>query len=263
MNRKHVILFGATGGIGQKLLGLLLREGYDITLAVRSIPSAEVIFHHFIADTRNSIRLFQVDLADAQSIRDFLLRIEGERMDLLVFASGVRGDNSTNLDFEINYVAPITITCVFLRKFPFLTVINVTSGAAFRFRIDSPRELFHKSNSSFGGNYAKSKLALALASYCLSNEFPDSRIISVDPGSNRTKMTLGNGAPVVLRIAAKLFFPEPLVGAKRIMKVITSRDIPSGVHVTAKGKLHDLNPYKNLASYLTQQIDNGFPYMPV
>lgn len=266
MNKNHAILFGATGGIGQNLLRLLLLEGYDVTLAVRSIPSAQLLFQHFLLGSQNSVKLLQVDLEDTQSIKDFILRFRERQPNLLIFASGVRGTNfrdSKNFDFEVNYVAPVTISIEFLRKSPLISIINVTSSAAFRFKIDSPSALFLKTKSNFGGNYAKSKLALVLASNCLSKMYPKSRIISVDPGSNRTKMTLGDEAPLILLVAAKLFFTDPLVGAGRIMNAISRTDIPSGAHITAKGSVRDMLRYENLASYISKQISNGFPYMPV
>jgi NAD(P)-dependent dehydrogenase (short-subunit alcohol dehydrogenase family) len=266
MDTKHAILFGATGGIGQNLLELLLLEGYDVLLPVRNISLAELNLQKYILDSQNSVKFTQIDLGDSQSIKDFILRFQERQPSLLIFASGIRGANfldNQNLDFEINYVAPLTIAIDFLTKFPSLSVINVTSSAAFRVKITSSSALFHKKNSSFGGNYAKSKLALVLASSCLSKLYPESRIISVDPGSNRTKMTLGHKAPLILRIAAMLFFSDPHVGADRVMNAIFSKDITSGAHITAKGKTRDMERYKSLLSFINLQIEKGFPYMPL
>jgi short-subunit dehydrogenase len=266
MNTKHAILFGATGGIGKNLLKLLLLEGYDVLLPVRDISLAEMNLQQCILGSQNSIKFTEIDLGDSHSIMDFILRFQEEEPNLLIFASGIRGANfpgDKNLDFEINYVAPLTIAIEFLRKFPSLSVINVTSSAAFRLKIGSPSALFHKKNSSFGGNYSKSKLALVLASSCLSKFYPESRIVSVDPGSNRTKMTLGNRAPLILRIAAMLFFSDPRVGADRVMNAILSNEITSGTHIAANGKARDIGGYKSLESYISLQIKKGFPYMPV
>ena len=266
MNTKHAILFGATGGIGQNLLELLLLEGYDVLLPVRDISLAEANLQQCILGAQNSVEFTQIDLGDSHSIRGFILRFQERQPNLLIFASGIRGahfPDKKNLDFEINYIAPLTIAIEFLRKIPSLSVINVTSSAAFRLKIGSPSALFQKKNSSFRGNYAKSKLALVLASSCLSTLYPDSRVISVDPGSNRTKMTLGNKAPLILRIAAMLFFSDPRVGAERVMDAIFSKDITSGTHITPKGRTRDMERYKILESYINLQIKKGFPYMPM
>jgi NAD(P)-dependent dehydrogenase (short-subunit alcohol dehydrogenase family) len=266
MKNKHVILFGATGGIGRNLLWLLLREGYYVTVAVRSIPSARVILRDSIRSKRDSVDFTHVDLREMKSIEEFVHRYKEERTDILVFCSGVRGANitkSSNVEFEVNYVAPIMIAIEFLKKNPEISIINVGSSAAFRVRLNKPSSIFHRSHSKFGGNYSKSKLALILASNCLSKKFPDSRIISVDPGSNRTKMTLGVEAPLILRIAAKFFFSDPSVGAERIMSVISSSEISSGAFLTSKGKIRDMRHYKDFLDYIDLEIANGFPYMPL
>lgn len=266
MGMKHVILFGGTGGIGVNLLSMLIHGGYFVTLAVRNISKAEALVKQYSAEQQNLIELLQVDLEDEQSLKDFLLRFQLEHLEMVIFASGVRANNSSsnlNFDFAVNYIAPVTVGINLLERFPKLRVVNVTSSAAFRFKIESPKSLFAQSSSSFGGNYAKSKLALVLASGCLSRMYPDSQVISVDPGSNRTQMTLGQDAPLILRVAAATFFSNPNVGAKRIMSAILNDNIPSGAHVTGSGKLRDLKPYASLSKYVYNEISKGYPYMPL
>lgn len=266
MGLKHVILFGGTGGIGRNLLSLLIHGGYFVTLAARDISNAEALLKKYSLEQQNLIELQRVDLGDEQSLKDFLLRFQPEDLEMIIFASGVRANNSSsnlNVDFAVNYVAPITIGINLIERFPELRVVNVTSSAAFRIKLDSPKSIFTQSSSSFGGNYAKSKLALVLATNCLSKMYPESQVISVDPGSNRTQMTLGQDAPFILRVAAATFFSNPKVGAKRIMKAILNNDISSGAHVNGNGKLRDLTPYANLSKYVISEISRGYPYMPM
>ena len=266
MGTKHVILFGGTGGIGQNLLSLLIHSEYFVTLAARNIPKAEALVKHYSIEQQNLIEIQQVDLGDEQSLSNFLLRFQPEDLELIIFASGVRAKNfSSNLkfDFDINYITPIMVGINLLERFPKLRVVNVTSSAAFRFKLESPKSLFAQSSSSFGGNYAKSKLALVLASDCLAKMYPDSQVISVDPGSNRTQMTLGQDAPLILRVAAATFFSNPNIGAKRIMNAILNNNIPSGAHVNGNGKLRDLKPYATVSNYVNNEISKGYPYMPL
>jgi NAD(P)-dependent dehydrogenase (short-subunit alcohol dehydrogenase family) len=266
MDRKHVLLFGGTGGIGVNLLSLLIQGGYFVTLAVRNISKAVALVKQYSADQQNLIELLQVDLEDEQSLKNFLLRFQSEHLEMVVFASGVRANSSSsnlNIDFTVNYVAPVEVGINLLERFPRLRVVNVTSSAAFRFKLESPKSLFIQSSSSFGGNYAKSKLALVLASGCLSRMYPDSQVVSVDPGSNRTQMTVGHDSPLILRVAARSFFSNPNVGAKRIMTVILNNDVPSGSHVNGRGKLRDLKRYDILSKYVQAEIFKGYPYMPV
>lgn len=265
MGAKHAVLFGGTGGIGRNLLSLLLHYGYRVTLAVRNTSHAYAITKQYSYKGSSFVDFIEVDLVDEQSIREFLIRFQPRELDLVIFASGVRGPSPLkdfNYDFEVNYVAPVSIGIDLLGRFPKLQVVNVTSSAAFRFRLNSPEFLFVKSNSNFGGNYAKSKLALVLASVCLSKMFPHSRIISVDPGSNKTKMTLSTEVPYILRFASTFFFSDPNVGASRIMNVILNTQIPSGTHINGNGKLRDLISYNNIINYVSKEISNGFPYMP-
>jgi NAD(P)-dependent dehydrogenase (short-subunit alcohol dehydrogenase family) len=265
MSRRHAILFGSTGGIGLKLLELLLSNDFDITLPVRDTNSARKWFESISIKTKNAITLVHVQLEEEKSIKEFLVNFKEENLSCLIFASGVRGQTTTeniNLDFEINYVAPVAISIEMLKKFPRLTVINVTSSAAFRLKLDSPKDLFVKSELQFHGNYAKSKLALVLASKCLAKMYPESRVISVDPGDNRTKMTLGRGSPWLLRFVAKFFFPNPSVGAHRVFKNVLDDNLISGSHITAKDKVMDTKRYEHVTHYVFRQILSGFPYMP-
>jgi NAD(P)-dependent dehydrogenase (short-subunit alcohol dehydrogenase family) len=245
---------------------LLIHGEYFVTLAARNIPKAEALVKRYSIEQQNLIEIQQVDLGDEQSLSNFLLRFQPEDLELIIFASGVRANNSSSnlkFDFAINYITPITVGIKLLERFPKLRVVNVTSSSAFRFKLESPKSLFAQSSSSFGGNYAKSKLALVLASGCLSKMYPDSQVISVDPGSNRTQMTLGQDAPLILRVAAATFFSNPNVGAKRIMNAILNNNIPSGAHVNGNGKLRDLKPYATVSNYVNNEISKGYPYMPL
>jgi len=266
MGIKHVILFGGTGGIGRNLLSLLIHGGYFVTLAARNISNAEALVKQYSVEQQNLIEIQQVDLGNERSLSNFLEQFQSEDLELVIFASGVRVNNSSsnlNSDFAINYIAPIRVSINLLERFPKLRVVNVTSSAAFRFKLESPKSLFAQSSSSFGGNYAKSKLALVMASGSLSKIYPDSQVISVDPGSNRTQMTLGQDAPLILRVAAAIFFSNPNIGAKRIMKVIFNNNVPSGAHVNGNGKLRDLKPYATISKYVNNEISKGYPYMPL
>lgn len=259
-----MMLFGGTGGIGRKLLSLLLDNGFFVTLAVRNVPHAKSMFRQYLDDGLNQIEFVDVNLEREQSVKYFLERFHIEKLDAIIFASGVRGSSSSmgiKPDFEVNYVAPLTIGIHFLEKFPALRLINISSSAAFRFNLDSPKSLFVKGPSSFGGDYARSKLALTLASYSLSQMFPASHIISVDPGSNRTQMTLSRTAPLILRFAAA-FFSNPNVGAKRIMNAFLNKEVPSGTHINANGKYRNLTHYRDAVKYVHSEIRNGYPYMP-
>lgn len=262
MSKRHAILFGATGGIGKNLLNLLGREGYEVTVAVRNIPLAREVLKNLILEFENQVTFAEINLANSISVKNFVKKYKNTKTDILIFASGVRGSNSKkHIEYEVNYISPIAIASEFLNLQPTLSIINVTSSAAFRIYRNSPNSIFISDNSKFGGNYAKSKLALVLATMCLSEMYPDSRVISVDPGSNRTKMTLSKNAPFLLRVASFIFFTKPLIGANRIMDAINSLEFPSGVHINANGKIRDMSKFKNHKLHIEAQIKKGFPYM--
>lgn len=86
------------------------------------------------------------------------------------------------------------------------------------------------------GPYFKSKLALTqITNNLAKNEaWSKVRILNVDPGPNKTKMTKGSAMPAWLLPLRNLYFPSPTVGAKKLYNAAFLEELQgkTGVYVS-------------------------------
>ena len=66
------------------------------------------------------------------------------------------------------------------------------------------------------GSYLDSKLTMVLLMNYLSNKNERIRIVSIDPGAIKTKMTAGDGMPFWLKPIRNLIFKSPQHGARNL-----------------------------------------------
>ena len=74
----------------------------------------------------------------------------------------------------------------------------------------------------------------------LNNKNENLRVISVDPGATKTKMTAGDGMPMCLKPIRNLFFKSPKEGAKKIYDAAFNEKYKGkGVYIS-DGKVKDM-----------------------
>ncbi|MEO0790702.1 MAG: hypothetical protein AAFY36_18710 [Bacteroidota bacterium] len=78
-----------------------------------------------------------------------------------------------------------------------------------------------------------SKLTLVLLMNHLSKEWKNIRVVNVDPGAIKTKMTAGEGMPFWMRPIRNLFFKSPEEGAKNLYEAaFEDESNESGVYIS-------------------------------
>ena len=247
----HILLTGGHSGMGLELTKILKNEGHKIGLILRNEKrkndAIKELGHspqidYFFADLakRNEIESVVLDIAKAWPKVDGLFNNAGVLMDKLYFS-----DYGNELQLEINAISPYLLTKALI---PFMEdtndtpfVVNTaTAGLDNKKSINIPDFKKPKKFTKLTGSYMDSKLTMVLLMNHLSAKYQDVRILSVDPGAIKTKMTAGKGMPFWLKPIRNLFFKSPKEGAQNLYEATFSKGFKkSGIYVS-KGKIKNM-----------------------
>ncbi|MEM8900684.1 MAG: short-chain dehydrogenase, partial [Bacteroidota bacterium] len=154
-------------------------------------------------------------------------------------------EQGNEMQFEVNALAPYLLTKALTpilakAETPFV-VSTATSNLHSQKDIDIAELKRPTKFVKLMGSYVKSKAALVALMNALAKEFPNLRIVSVDPGSNKTKMTKGSGMPKWLLPIRNLFFQSADKGARLIYQVAFNQEFQSqsGIYVSG-GKVKEM-----------------------
>jgi NAD(P)-dependent dehydrogenase (short-subunit alcohol dehydrogenase family) len=232
MNRPVAIITGAAGGIGSELARLLAGRGYDLVLHARrreAINELGAAIRKAHPDTQ--IKFFSADLAHKADIAALAQAIgaSNPRIDILFNNAGrlagelEQSDSGVELHAQINLLAPFMLMEALRPQLAAArgVVINVSSGSIFMTGpltvagLRAPARM-----TKLTGPYAQSKLALSILTHALAPDYLKQgiRLVSVDPGPNRTPMTAGDGMPRALLLLRALIFRKPAHGAKLLLE---------------------------------------------
>ncbi|MEM1121642.1 MAG: SDR family NAD(P)-dependent oxidoreductase [Bacteroidota bacterium] len=222
----HYLLTGGHSGMGLALTQKLLAEGHTIGLIVRSESRKEQVQKLFPSEA--TLEIFVADLGKRKQIANLAQQIQtnwnkidglfnnaGLLLDKLYFS-----DYGNELQLEVNAISPYLLTQALLPVLakgenPFV-VNTATSGLDSKKSINIPAFKKPKKFTKLLGSYLDSKLMMVLLMNHLSNEQPNLRIVSVNPGAIKTKMTAGSGMPFWLKPIRNLFFKSPEYGAQNL-----------------------------------------------
>lgn len=229
MNTKHILITGGHSGIGYELTRMLLREeNTHIGLVIRSKERQSGLPAELL-DAAN-IDFFYADLSEQASILALAqdVKTRWQRLDVLFNNAGVLLDDfytskqGNEMHLEVNTLAPYKLT---LELLPLLdqsgnpVIVNTVTGG-----LNNKKSLNLKAFTSetpfrkLFGAYLESKFSLTLLSEDLARTHPKIRILNVDPGPNKTKMTTGSAMPKWLVPIRNLLFPKPTKGASLLFK---------------------------------------------
>ncbi len=168
---KRIVVTGANSGTGKETAKRLAGAGADVVLAVRTESKGEQAKAEILAAHSGArVEVRRLDLADQASVRAFAdeLVAAGKPLDVLVNNAGVMNVpartetvDGFELQFASNFFGPFALT---VRLLPLLLaapaprVVNMSSGAAFRGRIDFD-DLQSRRRYSPTLTYARTKLA--------------------------------------------------------------------------------------------------------
>lgn len=244
----HILITGGHSGMGLALSQKLLSEGHSLGLIVRSETRKKetlAVFPEgstpdiFVADLskRDQIEAVAQEIASKYEQLDGLFNNAGLLLDKLYVS-----DYGNELQLEVNAISPFLLTQALkplLDKAPNPIVINTaTAGLHAKKSYDIAAFKKPKKFSKLIGSYMDSKLTMVLLMNYLSTLDPwkNVKILSVNPGAIKTKMTAGKGMPFWLKPIRNMFFQSPEQGAKRLYDAAFSLDIPASGQYISKHK---------------------------
>lgn len=222
---KHILITGGHSGIGYELTKLLLQEkDIQLGLVIRSEARKKGLPPDLL--NADNISYFYGDLSDQASVLQLAssVKTSWDRLDILYNNAGVLLDDfyeskqGNEMHLEVNTLAPYILTnalkSLFEQANQPLVVNTLTGGLHNKKKLKT--EVFTRDVSfkKLFGAYLESKFATGLFFRELQNHIPRLRVINVDPGPNKTKMTKGSGVPKVLLLLRNLIFSGPEKGGK-------------------------------------------------
>jgi len=228
MKQKHVIITGGHSGIGLELTKLILKDGHKVGLILRNESTLKEAKQKFEQLGYNNVEFLVADLCRQEDVLKVARSITNtwQKVDILFNNAGVLlgeltfSPQQNEMHYEVNTLAPYLLAT---NLYPALhdaqgaVVVNTVTDGLNMMKSLKAETLIHLSKfKKLFGAYLQSKLALALLMNDLAiNWKPEKiRILHVAPGGNKTKLTSGNGMPSLLKPIVKLFYKDPVAGAK-------------------------------------------------
>ena len=176
------LLIGASRGIGHEFVRQLRADGTRVIATARDDAGIAAL----TALGAESIRL---DVTRIESIAELEWRLDGERIDLAVYVAGVYSEAGakeapSNDDFD--RVLHTNVKGA-MQIIPTVAPRVEAAGGTFAF-ITSGMGSIGDTNSSFGWLYRVSKTALNMAVHAASFDYPEARMVVVNPGWVKTDM---------------------------------------------------------------------------
>lgn len=183
------LIIGASRGIGREFVRQLLADQYTVFATARD----EASLARLQSEGAQAIR---ADVTVPESLAELASQLGGEQLDLVVYVAGVfeSFDGATEppavLAFEATMHANVLGA---MQSIALLAPLLAPSSSRFVF-ITSGMGSIAEAESSMGWIYRASKAALNMAVHSASHDYPDSVLVTMNPGWVKTDMG-GSGAP--------------------------------------------------------------------
>ena len=186
------LVTGANRGLGLEFARQYAAEGWQVFAACRD-PNAAKDLERIAAESGGRVRVLEIDVTDAASLRAAAVGLKGEAIDLLLNNAGVGGPSGQRIGgldyaawthvFDVNTLGPMRVVEAFLEnvaKSRLKQVVTITSGMG------------SLEDNTSGGSYAyrSSKAAVNMVMKSLSLDLAPRGItcVVVNPGWVRTDM---------------------------------------------------------------------------
>ena len=238
MNKKLVLITGATAGIGEAAAYAIAAQGHELILVGRNREKAERVAGQMRTQTCNqAIHYLLADFSDLGQVCQLAEQVKTQfpKLDVLVNNAGAvfMRRNKTKYGVEktflVNHLAPFLLTSLLLEHLQeHARIINVSSRSHLSGRIDFNDLNFD--NFYFGTTaYGRSKLANVLFTYELVRRLRDKKITvnALHPGRIGTdifKADFSTLGPLIKWIVARVSL-TPEAGADNTIFLATSAEV--------------------------------------
>jgi dehydrogenase/reductase SDR family protein 12 len=196
MADKHVLITGATSGLGKSAAKSLLRQGAQVTVVVRDEQRGGALIKELAAETGNArIKLAVADLSILADVDQLVkkLRQDDVAIDVLINNAGAlmnpRQETAEGLEasFALLLLSPYLLTeglLPLLQKAPAGRVINVVSGGMYTQKLRVNDLQSERGKYSGSAAYARAKRGLMILTELWSQQWQDSNVVvnAMHPG---------------------------------------------------------------------------------
>lgn len=133
---KTAIVTGGDGGLGYPITLELASRGASVIIASRNLTKSNTVARRIAALTGGDVRASVLDLSSLHSVREFVARMNGAPVHLLVNNAGIAGNpqhltaDGYQLMFQINYLGPFLLVHLLLPALRLTRgrIVNVASS---------------------------------------------------------------------------------------------------------------------------------------
>lgn len=238
MDKKLILITGATAGIGEVAAQTLAAQGHEIIIVGRNLQKAECVAERIrIKMGNNNIYYLLADFSDLQQIRQLAEQVKTKysKLDVLVNNAGTyygkreKTKYGAEKTFVVNHLAPFLLTNLLLDHLQeHARIINVSSNSHYKGRLDLSD--LNLSKFYFGLTaYQRSKLANVLFTYELARRLTGTTITvnALHPGLIATdifRRNYGILGPLIKWIISRIAI-TPEEGADNTVFLSTSADV--------------------------------------
>lgn len=239
MQKKTVVLTGATSGIGLVTAESLAEMGAELILVGRSRKKGELIVDRLKVRTGNTKLAFHTaDLSNLGAVRKVAEEInqQVEKIDVLINNAGAIfmnrhcTDEGFEMTFALNHLSPFLLTHLLLEKIksaPVSRIVTVSSRAHLFGRMNFG-DLMAERRYSAWQVYCRTKLANILFTYRMANMVKGTSVTAnaLEPGFVRTNFARSNGGIHNFYMNLVMVFAKsPEEGAQTSIFLASSPDV--------------------------------------
>ncbi|MCG7587954.1 oxidoreductase [Photobacterium sp. OFAV2-7] len=259
-DNKLAIVTGANSGVGYEVTKGLLKNGFHVVMACRSVDKANHAKKQILAELPLSkLDVMSIDLSDFESIKDFAQEFKAkfQRLDILVNNAGVllnkprKNSADIEMQFATNHLGHFLLTSLLIDLMPdskSSRVVSLSSLAHKKSEIYFD-DLNCDSQTKWDAPYAQSKLACLMFADELQRKLAlaGKKIISVSAHPGGTDSGLfDHMPPIFMSILRYTFVPIFLHSienaAKPILKAALDSEVKGGQYFGPTGLLEMKGP---------------------
>ena len=202
LSGQHILITGASGGLGAETARALASVGAQVTLAARDITKAESVAETIRSEgSGRQANVTPLELTSLESVRDCANRFlaENEKLDVLINNAGLMGcdlsrtSNGWELQLATNHIGHFLLTCLLvpaLRSAAPARIVNLSSAGHRLGDVDFEDPHFESRAYDKWVAYGQSKTANILFTLELDRRLVSSgvRSVAVHPGMIMTEL---------------------------------------------------------------------------
>ncbi len=277
---KHVLVTGASSGLGLEVARACVRAGADVTLAVRNVAKTEPLLPQIQVGATSAVEVLPLDLTSLQSVHRAAKQVSRD-IDVLILNAGVMAtplrhtEDGFELQMGTNHLGHFAFAGEVFGKLVDGARIVTVSSQAHRIGSFKPEKIidqcYGRGEYEPWGAYGRSKLAnllftLQLHRLSVQGKLPGGKRIepmAAHPGWSATNLqAVGaqmKNQPLMERgsnVVNALFAQSAKQGALPILCAATFPELPSGSYLGPDGFL-EMRGYPRLTRASSAAYDQG------